>query len=352
MLALPVPLIVAIVLAFLVIRILVVKDRPWLLAVLIGVCGLQSLIVALNQYYGFGGLGRVQPVTATVIPPLAWVIFQVTAVRPFSRSLDVPHAAVPLFAAFCVVFAPMAVDVVVCGVFLIYGGLMLNGLRAGPDGLPRMRLEAGERPELVWRVIALALILSAVNDGLIALVLAQGMDWLKPLIVGGFSSLALLAIGILGLSQSLAQEPDDAARQREADEDPGVVEEHAALMSRLRHLLNEEPLYLDPNLTLARLARRLGVPAKHLSTAINRGSGQNVSRFINDFRIRHACALLARGDSVTSAMLESGFNTKSNFNREFLRVSGVAPSAWLAQQVDAEPAGEAAPAHPSESRAS
>jgi AraC-like DNA-binding protein len=28
-------------------------------------------------------------------------------------------------------------------------------------------------------------------------------------------------------------------------------------------------------------------------------------------------------------MLSSGFNTKSNFNREFLRVAGVSPSEWL-----------------------
>ena len=28
-------------------------------------------------------------------------------------------------------------------------------------------------------------------------------------------------------------------------------------------------------------------------------------------------------------MLASGFNTKSNFNREFLRVTGKNPSDWL-----------------------
>jgi AraC-like DNA-binding protein len=28
-------------------------------------------------------------------------------------------------------------------------------------------------------------------------------------------------------------------------------------------------------------------------------------------------------------MLSAGFNTKSNFNREFLRVAGVPPSEWL-----------------------
>jgi AraC-like DNA-binding protein len=31
---------------------------------------------------------------------------------------------------------------------------------------------------------------------------------------------------------------------------------------------------------------------------------------------------------VTMAMLESGFQTKSNFNREFRRVTSLSPAAW------------------------
>ncbi|MGL5010519.1 MAG: helix-turn-helix domain-containing protein [Paracoccaceae bacterium] len=87
--------------------------------------------------------------------------------------------------------------------------------------------------------------------------------------------------------------------------------------------------YLDPNLTLAHLARKLRVPAKTLSAAINRATGENVSRFVNAERIRHAQSILLRGETVTEAMLASGFNTKSNFNREFLRVAGASPSDWL-----------------------
>lgn len=34
-------------------------------------------------------------------------------------------------------------------------------------------------------------------------------------------------------------------------------------------------------------------------------------------------------ESVTNAMLSSGFITKPNFNREFLRITGESPSAWL-----------------------
>ncbi|MDO7666073.1 MAG: helix-turn-helix domain-containing protein [Loktanella sp.] len=68
---------------------------------------------------------------------------------------------------------------------------------------------------------------------------------------------------------------------------------------------------------------------KQLSEAINKVTGENVSRYINAARINEAKAVLSSGENVTSAMLSSGFNTKSNFNREFLRVAGVSPSEWL-----------------------
>jgi AraC-like DNA-binding protein len=57
--------------------------------------------------------------------------------------------------------------------------------------------------------------------------------------------------------------------------------------------------------------------------------GGNVSRHINTWRIEHACRLMVAGQSVTAAMLGSGFNTKSNFNRESLRVTGLSPRDWM-----------------------
>ncbi len=91
---------------------------------------------------------------------------------------------------------------------------------------------------------------------------------------------------------------------------------------------NDRP-YRDPELSLTRLARRLHVPIKQLFVAINIVKGENVSRYVNGFRIRNACTCLKKGNSVTEAMLGSGFNTKSNFNREFARVMGQSPSAFL-----------------------
>jgi AraC-like DNA-binding protein len=309
-------------------------DRPWLFTALLAACALQGVVVSLAQYYGIVLLRPVQPVTATLIPPLAWMTFQTTAVRAFDPGRDLPHLAVPAFTAFCVTFAPAVLDLVIPVTFLIYGLLIAFALRDGSDALPLARLETGNRPSLIWGGVSLGLILSALSDVLIGLALWNGMDWLKPIIVSLFTSLSLGLVGALVLSQSLigspAAEPPSTPLPDPADE-----QRDADVMMRLNKLLEEEALYLDVDLTLQRLSRRLHIPAKQLSRAINRITGDNVSRYVNGFRVRHACERLNAGANVTTAMLESGFNTKSNFNREFLRLKGCSPSLWLANDIEA-----------------
>ena len=103
-----------------------------------------------------------------------------------------------------------------------------------------------------------------------------------------------------------------------------------AMQALLDALLESRRLYLDLELTLTRLARALHVPVKRLSAAIDRSTGGNVSRHVNAYRIREACCTLEGGANVTDAMLASGFNTKSNFHREFHSVTESTPSDWRA----------------------
>ena len=97
-------------------------------------------------------------------------------------------------------------------------------------------------------------------------------------------------------------------------------------------LLLPSVVLLDAGLTLQRLARRIRLPEKRLSAAVNRVTMGNLSRHINRWRIDHACELIAAGETITEAMLASGFNTKSNFNREFRRVTGFSPAEWARQE--------------------
>lgn len=108
----------------------------------------------------------------------------------------------------------------------------------------------------------------------------------------------------------------------DAEEDIGVAE-------RINSLMQGQELYRDPDLTLERLARRVGIPARQISGALNRIYGRNVSQIVNEYRVADAKLRLETTlDQITSIMLDVGFGTKSNFNREFLRVTGTTPSRY------------------------
>lgn len=329
---LPIPVFVSLLLVFLAARARFGRTTSGSFILLILACATQSLIVSLNLHYGVTALRLVQPVTASLIPPLAYLAFLSTALRPLSLGRDGWHVIAPILPILSMLFAPALLDFVVPSLFILYGLLILIVLSEGRDRLVQSRLESGNVPLKLWRIIALALLLSSVSDGFILLdqIYNEG-NW-SLAIIGGFSSLILLALGVLSLShdlqsQPLIVEPSADVETLSDDEREG----DSALIKRLDMLLADQKLYLDANLSLAQLARRLHVPAKSLSIAINVCSGGNVSRYINGYRIRHACGQLTKGDSITQAMLASGFNTKSNFNREFLRVMGCSPSAWLSQ---------------------
>jgi AraC-like DNA-binding protein len=341
MLMLPVPAFFALILAYLALRSFLSGGRL-LLAVFLVACALQSLAVALAVGYGIGVLHSVLPVTAATIPPLAWLTFRSTLFRTVSWHEAWPHLAAPLFCMFCRIFAPTTLDVVVALIFAGYGTYLLLSLRATGD-LPLARIEAGGLPGKLWRALGWLLIASAFSDTLIGLAYASGNPLWADRIVSLFASLTILLLGVLSSLPEASGEADAPAAIIDPAEAPPSAEtalQDKEILETLDGLLRREKTYLDPDLTLLRLARRLHLPEKRISAAVNRATGGNVSRHINTWRIEHACRLMVAGQSVTSAMLGSGFNTKSNFNREFLRVTTLSPSDWMKK--NPAPPGEAA----------
>lgn len=271
------------------------------------------------------GMRQVQPVTATLIPPMAWIAYQTTAVRSVRRH-DALHALVPVTSIAALLTGPEFLNIFIPGVFVAYGlAIMIHSFK-GPDAQPHASLESGDLPARIYLAIGAALIASAFSDVLIVAARAFGAGYLQPWIISLFSVGNLLLIGALSLSghwhAAAAEEYEDTSA---ADDAPD-----GEAWDKVERYMRERRPFLDPDLTLARLARKTGIPAKTLSITINRATKGNVSRYVNDARIDAAKAALLEGETVTSAMLSCGFNTKSNVNREFLRVTGTSPSAWRA----------------------
>lgn len=89
-----------------------------------------------------------------------------------------------------------------------------------------------------------------------------------------------------------------------------------------------ERWYLEPDLTIDTLARRLATNNWALSRTINEGLQCNFNDFINKFRVDAVKACLANpGESrgLLDIALEHGFNSKTSFNRSFKKLTGETP---------------------------
>ncbi len=227
------------------------------------------------------------------------------------------------------VIQPYALDALIPALYLGYGGAIVLRSLKGADALGQVRFESGEESGRILRWIGIALICSALVDLAIVAAIIAGLDAWRGWIIGAGSTGMLLTLSALSLSRALGDVPEqNAYTDVIIGTSQDATPEDAEIIERLDRLMEEGRLYLDPDLTLTRIARKLGLPAKTLSSSINRVTGENVSRYINARRITAACLALEQGENVTEAMLGSGFNTKSNFNREFLRITGKTPREY------------------------
>lgn len=100
---------------------------------------------------------------------------------------------------------------------------------------------------------------------------------------------------------------------------------------RLSYLMQTEQLYLNPDLNSKDLAEELGISGKTLSQVINQGFDQNFYDFINTFRCEEVKKILQGQDkkiTIIEAMFQAGFNSKSSFNKEFKKLTGLTPSEF------------------------
>ncbi|QBR38771.1 hypothetical protein ETW23_23130 (plasmid) [Leisingera sp. NJS201] len=148
--SLPIPVFVGLVLSFACLRLWQEQKRMTALGLLLVICAVQSLIIALAQHYLVPGTRWVQPITAALIPPAAWLAYQVTAVRGAARC-DLLHGLTPILVLAAIVVAPEFLDVLLPGTFFCYGvAILVQSLRGRMPSLGRFLLTTAFRPTYGW----------------------------------------------------------------------------------------------------------------------------------------------------------------------------------------------------------
>ncbi len=151
-------------------------------------------------------------------------------------------------------------------------------------------------------------------------------------------SVFIILIGYYGLNQreiftSPEKETYVTARKQEKYAGSALNEADVQLyFEKLTTYMATEKPYLDPELRLQQLAEKLDIQPHHLSRVINEKVGKNFFDFVNSYRIEEVKAKIADPDfrvfSLLGIAFESGFNSKSAFNRVFKKITNVTPTQY------------------------
>jgi len=108
--------------------------------------------------------------------------------------------------------------------------------------------------------------------------------------------------------------------------------EASRLQADLSEILESEKPYLDENLTLSDLSERLEITDKKLSELLNKHMQTNFYELINSYRVESVIEKMSNPYYENLTLLamayDSGFKSKSGFNRAFKGKTGKTPSSY------------------------
>lgn len=102
------------------------------------------------------------------------------------------------------------------------------------------------------------------------------------------------------------------------------------LMDRIGGLMENDRMYLNPELKVGDVADALGVSRNAVSVCINSHQGCSFSQYVNDYRLQHAKRLLSETPDmkISAVGLESGFANERSFFRAFKSATDMTPKEW------------------------
>jgi AraC-like DNA-binding protein len=119
--------------------------------------------------------------------------------------------------------------------------------------------------------------------------------------------------------------------------EPSPEEPQQQLVEKLTDFMEHSKPYLEPHITVERLAIKLNVSPKLLSCTINNQMKMNFFELIGTYRVAEAKKRLAdsalRQKPIAEIMKSCGFNSKSVFNQAFKKTVGVTPSHYRQQHL-------------------
>lgn len=146
---------------------------------------------------------------------------------------------------------------------------------------------------------------------------------------------------IEALTNELQKAPEPTATEKPAaDREQSSLDEDKVemLYNKLCHLMDNERLYAEAQLTRERMAERLGTNRTYLTKIIKEKTGMSYVEFVNSYRINEAIRILSDKDKIDYPLKQIwndlGFSSPSTFFKLFQQAVGITPSMYRKQFIE------------------
>ena len=152
-------------------------------------------------------------------------------------------------------------------------------------------------------------------------------------VTGGILLVSLVSLSVFFssrlLSQSYANLPP-TERDIETVKDPiELSSNEKTQLHQLYEMLAQEKYYEDEHLSLDQLAGHLEMKSRELTDLIKKSEYSNFYDLVNSFRVEQVKQALANSnEQIIVIAYQSGFNSKSTFNKIFKQKTGFTPKEY------------------------
>jgi len=172
------------------------------------------------------------------------------------------------------------------------------------------------------------------------------LSWTQKWWLQFCSALVVIYVGIKGyftdtvkLTSLNFESNDKLNLSKKTEVTPKEVSvEIAQKKEQLNTYFEKEKPFLNPDLNLIELSKKVHMNRAELSEVINEGFGLNFNDFVNGFRVNAVKEKLYKGEHKQLSLLgiayDCGFNSKATFNRVFKKLTNTSPTEFLNSQIN------------------
>jgi AraC-like DNA-binding protein len=188
--------------------------------------------------------------------------------------------------------------------------------------------------QAIWLIYLVPYVIPALTNKVL-----DTVDWYPvyiPLVI------LIYCLGIKGYLMA----PEEAPVTRKAVTPP-PVELVAEAVPLLKKAMEQDRLYLEPDLNLALLSRHTGLPQKTISLVLNQHLQKSFNEFVNGYRVEAFKQKIRQPgqDNMTilALALDAGFNSQATFQRAFRSNTGMSPREYMQRRLKEQPKPENEP---------